>query len=253
MPATLDALSTIVCSSATNSVIGTSRSPIPTNRTSRCRYMRAGRRHDLAPGSPMRGIERRRRAPRRAREPEQRQRDESGEDPEHRRRPVHQSAQDVGAAGDGATEEAGRRVAEHAARGNRVAPVTPAVGPLDRLRPLALEVRTGRAVVERALELAPTPLEADPGKRSARGGRLARDRLHDRSHIERRPSRVVAADTLRGGAAEIERLVVEVRVRTRGYMDDWVPAVDELELVALPAGPFSPFVLAVADLDGFAG
>ena len=46
--------------------------------------------------------------------------------------------------------------------GTRKALIAPALRPRDRLRPLRLQVRAGRAVEEGRLELAPAPLEADP-------------------------------------------------------------------------------------------
>jgi hypothetical protein len=49
-------------------------------------------------------------------------------------------------------------------------------------------------------------------------------------------------------AAEVEGLVVEVRVRAVRRMHDRVRAVRELELVIAPVGPLRPLVLAVADL-----
>ena len=108
----------------------------------------------------------------------------------------------------------------------------------------------GRPVEERALQLAPAAAEPDPRKRGQRRGRVARDRLHDRMDVEGRPARVVAADALRGGAAEIESLAVEVRVRPGRRMHDRVGAVDELELRVVPRRPFGALVLAVADRRG---
>ncbi len=54
---------------------------------------------------------------------------------------MHEPSQDLGAGGDRAAEEIGRPRPEHAADGNRVAAAAPVLRPLDRLRPLALEVR----------------------------------------------------------------------------------------------------------------
>ena len=46
-----------------------------------------------------------------------------------------------------------------------------------------------------------------------------------------------------------ERLVVEVRVRAGGGVDDGMRAVDELELLVVPGRPLRSLVLAVADGD----
>ncbi len=65
-----------------------------------------------------------------------------------------------------------------------------------------------------------------------------------------RPARVVAADALLGGAADVERFVVEVGVRAGRGIHDRPAPVDQLELVVAPVGLFRALVLAVADRDG---
>ena len=79
---------------------------------------------------------------------------------------------------------------------------------------------------------------------------IAGNRLNDWSNIEGGRPGVVAADPLRGRAAEIERLAEEVRVGAGGDVHDGVRAVDELQLAFAPARALRTFVLAVADLDG---
>ena len=123
---------------------------------------------------------------------------------------------------DRRAEEVGRVGPERAAGRYRVAPVAPAVGPRDRLRPLRLQVRAGRAVEERLLQLSPSPLERDPRICGLGGRTIARDGLHSRRELPVRPLRVVAADTGLGGAPEPERRRVLVRVRAGGRVDDRV-------------------------------
>ena len=106
----------------------------------------------------------------------------------------------------------------------------------------------GRAVEERGLQLAPAALEPIHGNAARAAVRVARDRLHAGPHVERRAARVVAADALRGRAAEVQRLAVEVRVRAGGRVDDRMRAVDELELGVAPRRSLGALVLAVADL-----
>ena len=145
-----------------------------------------------------------------------------------------------------------RRCLRSTARRHRVAPRPPALRPADRLGPLGLEVRPGRAVVERLLELAPAALEADPRERLARRGRVARDRDHRRAQVDVRAAGVVAADALLGRAADVQRLVEEVRVRARGREDDRARTPTRCELVVAPVRALGALVLAVADLDGLA-
>ncbi len=64
------------------------------------------------------------------------------------------------------------------------------------------------------------------------------------------PLRVVAPDACLGGASDVERRGVLVRVRAGRRVDDRVRPVDDLELVVVPAGPLGPLVGAVADLVG---
>ena len=78
---------------------------------------------------------------------------------------------------DRGAEEARCAGPEETARRDGVAPVAPAGRPFDRLRPLLLHVRPGRAVEERSLQLAPPPLEGDPRKPSLGPDRIARHRL----------------------------------------------------------------------------
>ena len=67
-----------------------------------------------------------------------------------------------------------------------------------------------------------------------------------------RAARVVAADALLAGAADVERGVEEVRVRAGGRVDDRPAPVDELELLVAPVRRLGALVLAVADGDGLA-
>ena len=194
-------------------------------------------------------MERRGRSPGDARERERQERNERSEHEEDASRLVHESPQELGASADSAAEEIGCPGPQHAACWNCVAPAAPAVRPLERLGPLPLQVRASRTVVERPLELAPPTLEPDPGKRGTCFGPVRRNGPHDRSNVRRGPSGVVATNSLRGRAAEIERLTEEVRVRTGRDMHDRMGAVDELELAVIPARPLRTLVLAVADLD----
>ena len=63
------------------------------------------------------------------------------------------------------------------------------------------------------------------------------------------PAGVVAAHPLLRRAAEVERVVEEVRVRAGGRVDDRPAAVDELELLVVPLGALGALVLAVAGRD----
>ena len=167
---------------------------------------------------------------------------------QRRRRVPDEGGQGRRALLDPVAEEVRRAGAEDPGGRHRVAPRAPAVGPGDRLGPLRLQVRAGRAVVERRLQLAPAPLERDPRER-LRGGRgVARNRLHDRPELVVRPEGVVAAHARLRRAAEVERGVVLVRVASGGGVDDGVRSVDELELVVAPVGALRALVGAVADL-----
>ena len=148
---------------------------------------------------------------------------------------------------DRAAEEIGRTGPENAARRHRVAPLSPALRPLDRLVPLRLQVRAGRAVEERLLPLAPASLERDPGELPPRRLRVARDRLDVRTELDVRAARVVAADARLGGAPDVQGLRELVRVRARGGVDDRPDSVRELELLVPPVGALGPFVRAEAD------
>src|SRR5262249_36025429 len=148
---------------------------------------------------------------------------------------------------DHTAEDPGGAGAEGATSRHRVAPRAPAFRPANRLRPLGLEVRSGRSIEERRLQLAPATFEVDPGKARPRLRLVARDRPHDRPDIERRAARVVAADALLGRAAEIEGLAVEVGVRSGSRMHHKVRAADTLQLLVLPRRPLGALVLAVAD------
>ena len=205
---------------------------------------------DLTPGAPVRHAERSRRAPGDAGEQDDREQDEPGEQQAELERVVDQPHQRSRTPADCAAEETGGARPEHAPAGNGVAAGAPAVRPLDRRRPLGLQVRPRRPVEEGRAQLAPAALERDPRERLPRLGRVARDRPHDRPDVEGRPARVVAADALLGRAPEVERLVEEVRVRAGGRMHDGMRAVDALELVVVPRRPLGALVLAVADLDG---
>ena len=149
---------------------------------------------------------------------------------------------------DRPAEEVGGRRPERTADRHGVAPVAPALRPRDRLRPLRLQVRAGRAVEEGRLELAPAALEVDPRELGGSSRGIARDRRDRRAQVVVRAVRVVAADALLGRAPEEQPVPVEVRVRARRRVHDRVGAVDEVELVVSPARLFRAFVLAVADL-----
>src|SRR5436853_5008000 len=117
------------------------------------------------------------------------------------------------------------------------------------MRPLRLQIWPLGPVEERRLQLAPAAFEADPREVRLRRGRPARDRPHDRPHVEARSARVVAADALLRRAAEVKGVAEEVRMRTVGRVHDGMGAADELELVVAPRRPFRALVLAVADLE----
>ena len=161
---------------------------------------------------------------------------------------VDRPPEGVRALRDRAAEEVGRARPDRAPAGHRDARVAPVLRPRDRLGPLGLEVRAGRPVEERALQLAPAARRSRSRetRASAAAGSLGIV-SHDRVDVEGRPTRVVAADPLGAGAAEVERLAVEVRVRARRRMDDRMGAVDELELGVAPGRALAALVLAVAD------
>ena len=109
------------------------------------------------------------------------------------------------------------------------------LGPADRLRPLNLHVRPGRAVEERRPQLTPAALEPEPREVGevlgplARNGRDGGHGSHDGGRSCRRSRRPAAA--LR---TEEEPLVEEVGVRAGGRVHDRVRPVDDLELVTRP-------------------
>ena len=109
------------------------------------------------------------------------------------------------------------------------------------------EVRAGRAVVERRLQLAPAPFERDPRVRLRSRRGVARNRLHDGPELVVRPEGVVAAHSRVRRAAEVEGGAELVRVAPRGGVDDRVRPVDELELLVAPVRPLGALVRAVAD------
>ncbi len=148
-------------------------------------------------------------------------------------------AQRVRPGGDRAAEEVGRPVPRAPPPGTARLRLAPALGPFDGFRPLRLEVRPGRPVVDASLELAPAALEGDPRELLATFYGIARDRPHPRADIDVRPTRVVATDALGGGAAEVQRPVEEVRVRARRRMHHGMGPADELELVVAPGRPLA--------------
>ena len=209
----------------------------------------AGCGQDLPPPPPTDDAQRGAGTPARPRRREGEDRREGNENEEREPGASEQMDETPGAGRDGGAEEVGRSRPEHTARRHRVAPVPPALRPLDRMGPLRLEIRPGRAVEERPLELAPASLERDPGKRPLGCPGVARNGLHDGSEGDVRPARVVAPDPCLGGASEVEGLRVLVRMRPGGRVDDRMRSIDERELVVVPGRPFGPFVRAVADLD----
>ena len=96
------------------------------------------------------------------------------------------------------------------------------------------------------------PSKAIQGNSARACAVIARDRLHGRADVEGGSASVVAPDALLGRAAEVERLAVEVRVRSGRRVNDRVRAVDPLELVIAPRRPLRALVLAVAHLDRWA-
>ncbi len=207
-----------------------------------------GGRERLAPGAPTGQVDRRGRPPGRPGEQEDGEEDEPAEHEGEGSGVRHELHERSRAARDRSAEEPGRPRPEEGAAGHGVASAPPVLRPGDRVRPLLLEVRAFRPVEERRPELTPPSLERDPRIPRACGGRGTGDGHHRRPHVDGRPPRVVAADALRRGAAEIQRLPVEVRVRAVGRVDDRVCA-DALELRVVPGGPLGTLVLAVADLD----
>ena len=147
---------------------------------------------------------------------------------------------------DPAAEEVRRAGAEDPAGGHGVASERQR-WTSDGLGPLCLEVRAGRAVVERLLQLAPASLERDPRERLRSRGGVARNRLHDGPDLVVRPEGVVAADPRVRRAAEVEGGAELVRVAAGGRVDDRVRPVDELELLVAPVGLLGALVRAVAD------
>ena len=168
---------------------------------------------------------------------------------EHQRRVLEQERERLRSLRDAGAEEVGRPGSEHAARRHRVAAVAPVLGPRDRLRPLRLQVRAGRPVEERLLQLTPAPLEARSTGTPPRGGRIARDRHDGGSQLAVRAAGVVAPDARVGRAAEVQRRRELVRVRAGRRVRDRMRPVDDLELLVAPRGALGALVRAVADLD----
>ena len=98
---------------------------------------------------------------------------------------TEESRQTGGALLHGAAEEVCRPGSEDAAGRDRVAPRSPSIRPADRRESIASSGLACRAVVECPLKLAPASFEVDPRERLLRGGRIARDRLHDRAGAPR--------------------------------------------------------------------
>ena len=114
---------------------------------------------DLSRASPAGDAERGHRAPGGSRDDEDGESKKGGEDDQEGKRAPQELDEPARALLDRDAEEVGRVCPEQAARGHRVASVPPAVRPFDRLRPLRLQVRAGRAVEEGLLELTPPALE----------------------------------------------------------------------------------------------
>ena len=172
-------------------------------------------RDHLAPRPPARQAQRLHRAPGCAREQDGGDRERGEEGGDGGEGVVDQVPQEHRSALDRAAEEVGRAGSQGTSGRHRVAPVAPLLRPLDRLRPLRLQVRALGAVEEGRLELAPPPFERDPRKRADGGGAVARDRHHGRVDHEARVSGVVASDPLRPGRPEIQRLVEEAGMYVR--------------------------------------
>ena len=182
-PSTLVACRTSAWSSEMSNAIGTKSTPMPTNSAEPRRVHPARTRRGSGPTT-------RRRARRSGaagrhvvREQEEEQRagrappsdegelDRVGDEPDERPRAVR----------DGAAEEVRSRRCRTRCRRERCSCARASPPTSDRVRPLRLQVRPGRAVEERGLQLAPAPLERDPREVRARRGRIARDRPHDRA------------------------------------------------------------------------
>ena len=136
---------------------------------------------DLTPAATPGDPQRCRRMPGRLDDGEDDQAEERREREQRERRAAEEEDEALRALGDPAAEEIGRARPEDAADRHRVAPVAPALRPLDRVRPLILHVRAGRPVEEGRLQLAPAALEVDPRIGGLGRRRVARDRLHDRT------------------------------------------------------------------------
>ena len=152
---------------------------------------------------------------------------------EERKRVAEELRERPRARRDRGAEEVGRARAEGSAGRHGVAPIAPVLGPGDRLRPLRLQVRAGRAVEERLLELAPATFERDPGIRGLGGGPVARDR-HDARGELAVWARVSSQPT--PASAELpepERIAVLVGVGAGGRINDRT-IVHELELLVAP-------------------
>ena len=207
---------------------------------------------DLAPRPPAGDPQRRDGRPGRPYGREDHEAEQRAEDDEERERVDEELRERPRALRDRGAEEVGRARAESSSRRDGVAPVAPVLGPRDRLRPLRLQVRAGRPVVEGLLQLTPAPFEGDPGIGRFGGLRVARDRHDARGELAVRAARVVAADARLGRAAQPERVRVLVRVGAGRRIHDG-PLVHELELLVAPGGALRALVRAVPDLDRLGG
>ena len=152
----------------------------------------------LTPGASAGEAQRSRGPPRRPCEQERQQHSEAHEEEEQGQRFLRGASQRVRPRRDGTAEEVGRARAEGTGAGNGEAAASPALGPLDGLRPLGLEVGTGWPVVDASLQLAPATLELDPRELLASLCGIARDRPYPRTDIDVRPASVVAAHAFGG-------------------------------------------------------
>ena len=207
-----------------------------------------GGREDLAPGAPPREPERRDGVPRRARDEVRDQDDQRGEHPDPEEGLVEAPTQGVRARARWRRRRsrsrpfrARRRRARR--RCDRASPPTALIGASQevfRFGPVG-PLKNARCSSPQR------PGESDPREVGERGGRVARDGLHDGAGVVRRRPRVVAADAFRARRSEVEGAAVEVRVRAGRRIDDRVVA-DAIELRIVPGGALGALVLAVAGL-----
>ena len=141
----------------------------------------------------------------------------------------------------GAAEEVANAQTERRAARDLDARVAQPVRPLDRGQPLLLRRRTGRAIVDAALPLAPASLEAEPGVRRRRG----RWDVRQEHGLEFQPpcgvTSVVATKSLAPASSEVQRSAKVVGVRARRVVDDRVRAL----LLELGVGPRRPLPAGV--------